>query len=413
MQIADGGNMKIGDLIEETISGISTNKLRSGLTILGIVIGIGSVIAMISVGQGAKWQIESQIQQIGSNLIVIYPGAMRTFSIAAAARGTAQTLKISDAKAIEKEISGISGVAPIINRNYQVVAQNKNTRTQIVGTSPDILLVRNYQIDLGNFLTEKDIEARSRVAVLGAITRDDLFGENANPLGQMIKINGINFKVIGVTKPKGGMALSEDDLIFIPYTVTQTFFTGNEYLSAIAVSAQSPQIIDQVKSQITTLLMELHNIKNPDLIDFTLFTQEDMLQMATSVTQIMTILLSSIASISLSVGGIGIMNMMFTNVTERTREIGLRKAIGAKNSEITLQFLGESVMITFFGGILGIILGWVFSFLISTFGMIATKVSAFSVILAFGVSALIGILFGWWPAKKAANLDPIEALRYE
>ncbi len=405
--------MKIGDLIEEIISGISANKLRSGLTVLGIVIGIGSVIAMISVGQGAKFQIESQIQTVGSNLIVIWPGAQRTFSIATAARGTAQTLKISDAKAIKKEISGISGVAPIINRNYQVVAQNKNTRTQIVGTSPDILLVRNYQIDLGNFFTEKEIEARSRVAVLGPITRDDLFGENANPLGQMIKINGINFKVIGVTKPKGGMTLSEDDLIFIPYTVAQTFFTGNEYLSAIAVSAQSPQIIDQVKSQITDLLMELHNIKNPELIDFTLFTQEDMLQMVTSVTQTMTILLASIASISLIVGGIGIMNMMFTNVTERTREIGLRKAIGAKNSEITLQFLGESVMITFFGGILGIILGWVFSFLISTFGIIATKVSAFSVILAFGVSALIGILFGWWPAKKAANLDPIEALRYE
>lgn len=405
--------MKISDLFQETIASIFSNKLRSGLTILGIVIGIGSVIAMISIGQGAKSSIESQVEMMGSNLIVIWPGAQRTFSIATAARGTAQTLKISDAKAIEKEIFGISGVAPIINRNYQVVAKNKNTRTQIVGTSPDILLVRNYQIDLGSFFTEKDVEAKSRVAVLGPITRDDLFGENANAIGEMIKINGINFKVIGVTKPKGGMTISEDDLIFIPYSVAQTFFTGNEYVSAIAVSAQDSKMIDQIKTQITALLMDRHNIKNPDLIDFTIFTQEDMLKMATSVTKVMTILLAAIASISLIVGGIGIMNMMFTNVTERTKEIGLRKAIGAKNSDIILQFLAEAVTLTLIGGFFGIILGWVLSLGISKFGQMTTKISFFSIILAFGVSAFIGLLFGWWPAQKAAKLNPIEALRYE
>ena len=405
--------MRIIDLFQETISAISANKLRSGLTILGIVIGIGSVIAMISIGQGAKWQIESQIQSIGSNLIVIWPGAQRTFSISAAARGTAQTLKISDAEAVEKEVSNISGVAPIINRNYQVVAKNKNTRTQVVGTSPDMPLVRNYQIDFGSFFTEKDIDTKSRVAILGPVTRDDLFGEDANPIGQTIKINGINFKVIGVTKSKGGMAVSEDDLIFIPYTAAQAFFTGNEYVSAIAVSAENPKVVDKVKAQITTLLMERHNIKNPDLIDFTLFTQEDMLQMATSITQVMTILLAAIAGISLIVGGIGIMNMMMTNVTERTKEIGLRKAIGARRTDINFQFLAEALMLTFIGGFLGIILGWTLSLGIAKFGEITTKISFSSIILAFGVCALIGISFGYWPAQKAAKLDPIEALRYE
>jgi len=405
--------MLIADLLEETYLAISANKTRSGLTILGIVIGIGSVIGMISIGQGAKSSIESNIQTLGSNLIAILPGAQRTFSAVAAARGSAQTLTIEDAEEIEKEVSNISGVAPVIQRNYQVVAQNKNTRTQIIGTTTAYSQVRNIQIELGSFFSEQNVSNLAKVAVLGPLVRDDLFGEGANPIGKYIRIQGMNFRVIGVTKAKGGFSVIEDDTVFIPLPIAQKFLTGNNYVSTIAVQAANPKVIDEVKAEITDLLMRRHNIKDIQLVDFTIFTQEDMLGMASSITDTMTILLSAIAGISLIVGGIGIMNMMMTSVTERTREIGLRKAIGAKRSDINFQFLAEAVMLTFLGGALGIVLGGILALGISTFGGITTKISLSSILLAFSVSALIGIGFGYWPAQKAAKLNPIEALRYE
>ncbi len=406
--------MLITDLFEETFFAISANKTRSGLTILGIVIGIGSVIAMISIGQGATGSIESSIQSMGSNLITVMPGFQRGFSQISASRGSAQTLSIEDAEAIAKEIPFVQAVAPELSRRYQVIAKGQNTNTQVIGTVVSYPGVKNLEIEQGSFVSEQNVRSQSKVAVLGPTTRNDLFGEGTIPIGETIRINGINFKVIGITKSKGGTGFgSQDDMIFIPITTAQKFLAGVSYVSTINVQAESPQVMAQVQTGITNLLLKLHNIADPLMADFSILNQQDILGAASSITNTMTILLAAIAGISLIVGGIGIMNMMMTTVTERTREIGLRKAIGAKRLDISLQFLAEAVMLTFIGGAIGIILGSGLAYGIAFFTGMATKISLFSIILAFSVSAAIGIGFGYWPAQKAAKLNPIEALRYE
>ena len=406
--------MLISDLLEETYFAISANKIRSSLTILGIVIGIGSVIAMVSIGQGAASSIESNIQAMGSNLITVMPGFQQSFSQVRASRGSAQTLTIEDAEAIAQEIPNIQAVAPELSQRYQVVFMGENTNTQIVGTVSSYLSVKNVEMAFGSFISDQNVKSFSKVAVLGPTTRDDLLGEGVNPVGQTIRINGINFKVIGVTQSKGGSTFgSQDDMIFIPVTTIQKFLAGVDYISTISVQAKSSKVMSQVQTGITDLLLRLHNIGDPLLADFSVLSQEDMLGAATSTTDTMTILLTAIAGISLIVGGIGIMNMMMTTVTERTREIGLRKAIGAKRLDISLQFLAESVILTFLGGAVGIILGSVLAYGITLFTGMATEISLFSIILAFSVSTGIGIVFGYWPAQKAAKLNPIDALRYE
>jgi len=406
--------MLITDLFEETCFAISANKTRSGLTILGIVIGIGSVIAMISIGQGATGSIETSIQSMGSNLITVMPGFQRSFSQVSVGRGSAQSLTAEDAEAISEGVSFVRATAPELSGRYQIVVKGKNTNTQVVGTVASYPNVKNIEIDQGSFISEQNVNSQSKVAVLGPTTSDDLFGEGAIPVGETIRIKGINFKVIGVTKSKGGTGFgSQDDMVFIPLTTAQRFLAGADYVSTISIQAESPQLMAQVQTEITNLLLQRHNISNPEAADFSVLNQQDILGAASSITNTMTILLAAIAGISLIVGGIGIMNMMMTTVTERTREIGLRKAIGAKKLDISLQFLAEAVMLTFIGGAVGILLGSGLAYGITFFTEMATKISLFSIVLAFSVSAGIGIGFGYWPARKAAKLNPIEALRYE
>jgi len=408
--------MKVSDLFEETYSALTANKSRSFLTILGIVIGIGSVIAMISIGQGAKGTIESNIEALGSNLIMVMPGFQRSTGgyQVSSGRGSASTLTLEDANAIGQEVTAIKAVAPELDGRYQVTAKGTNTNTQVLGATADYASVRNVAVEQGAFISEQSVQSAAKVAVLGPTTRDDLFGENSNPIGQTIRIKGMEFKVIGILTAKGGTGFgSQDDRIFVPISTAQKFLAGSERVSTINVQAQDQNSMAPVQEQISSLLLSRHKISDPQLADFSIMNQSDIISSASSITNTLTILLGSIAGISLIVGGIGIMNMMLTTVTERTREVGLRKAIGAKKSDISTQFLTEAVMLTFIGGVIGVFVGWLFSLAISKFGSINTSISLFSVILAFGVSAAIGIIFGYYPARRAAKLNPIEALRYE
>jgi len=401
------------DLLKETIWSLSGNKARSGLTILGIVIGIASVITMVAIGQGAQKSIESNIQSIGSNLIVISPGAQRGGQVSGG-RGSAQTLLLEDADAIKSQIQSVSGVAPEDSRRYQITAKGNNTNTQVIGTVPDYLTVRNVSVDFGTFITDQQVRGSAKVAVLGPAARDDLFGTNANPIGQTVKIKNIDFDVVGVTKSKGGSGFNNpDDSVYVPLASAQHFLSGNNFVTTISIAAKDQNAMAAVQQQITDLLLQRHKINDPTQADFNLMNQTDIISTVTSVTNTFTILLSSIAGISLLVGGIGIMNMMLTTVTERTREIGLRKAVGIRKIYINLQFLAEAVVLTFSGGAAGIALGWLASLGLSSFLQMSTEVTLFSIILAFGVSAGVGIVFGFYPARRAANLSPIEALRYE
>ena len=409
--------MKNSDLLHETYSALSANKARSGLTMLGIIIGIASVISLTAVGQGAQNSVSSSIESIGANLLMIMPGAARTFGGPSAGRGGAQSLTVADADAIASQVSNVVQVSREVSSRKQVIYEGANTNTTILGTEPDYLSVRNVAIADGNFISDENVTNGDKVAVLGPTTMSDLFGADAtttDAIGQVIRINGMDYSVIGVTVAKGGSGFSNaDDMIYIPYTTAQQYISGNKYLSEIDVQAASASTSTQVQNDVTSLLLSRHNISDPTKADFNVLNETSIVATASSVTGTFTTLLAAVAGISLVVGGIGIMNMMLTTVTERTREIGLRKAIGAKRSDINKQFLIEAMMLTFIGGFIGILLGCLVSFGVTYLGILQASVSISSIILAFCVSAGIGIVFGYYPARRAGQLNPIDALRYE
>lgn len=407
--------MLLGDFFTETHSSIVSNKARSALTVLGIVIGIASVIVMIAVGKGAQKSIQENIEAIGSNLLMVRPGSsFGPGSPVRSGQGSAQTLTQEDAQAIFDEIEIIKAVAPEMSGGRsQIVALGKNTNTTVTGITPEYFFVRNVEVENGEYLTQEHLDGKFRVALLGPDTATELFEEN-DPVGKKIRVGSTDFTVIGVLKSRGGTGFgSNDDVVYVPLTTVKQFLSGSDSLSSINVTVANQDDMETVEELISDVLMKRHNIANVEEQDFRIMNQADIVQTASSVTQTLTILLGAVAGISLVVGGIGIMNMMLTSVTERTREIGLRKAIGARKRDISKQFLFEAIFLTLIGGLVGVVLGFGISYVLEAFFKITTSATLSSAILAFVVSAAIGIVFGYYPARRAASLRPIEALRYE
>lgn len=395
------------------LDGLRANKMRSVLTMLGIIIGAGAVIAMVSIGMGVRAKVQDSIAGLGSNLIIVLPGGTAP-SGARIAAGSGTRLTLMDAQAVAREVSGAELVDPNVRKQYQIVAGNKNWITNVQGTSQNFLAVRNYAVESGIFFDSQDVSSRARVAVIGKTIAENLFAD-ANPIGQMIRINNSPFRVIGVFESKGQSAngMDQDDLIVIPITTAQQRMLGVTYIHSINVQAQSPEVIDQVQGDIRALLRARHRLSPTTDDDFTVRNLSSVMATAEETTNTITLLLANIAAISLLVGGIGIMNIMLVSVTERTREIGIRKALGATYQNILLQFLIEAVVIGVTGGMIGVLLGVGSSYAISAFAGWRTVVSTGSIVLAFGFSIMIGLFFGIYPARKAALLDPIDALRYE
>jgi len=406
--------MDFSETFSSALEALTLNKLRTVLATLGVVIGIGAVIALVSLGQSSQKVVESQIQSLGSNLLTVMPGAQTTSGVRQAAGGIT-TLTYDDAKSIlaSPQITTVVNVSAELSRRAQAAAGRNNTNTQILGVTPAYESVRKLTLASGLFISQRDVDSMGKVAVLGPQAAADLFGEG-NPIGETVRINRMAFRVIGITTSKGGSGFANlDDMIFVPLTTAQKQLFGVDYVGSISVEAKNENLMEQARNEVGYFLLARHKLSDPTQADFTIFSQEDVLGAATQVTGTFTALLSGIAAISLLVGGIGIMNIMFVTVTERTREIGLRKALGAKKKWIISQFLAESVLLTVVGGILGMLLGTVLSFVIANLIDPPFTIALSSVFLAVGVSGGIGILFGWYPARKAANLSPIEALRYE
>jgi len=402
------------NLIKIALKATSNNKTRAFLTMLGIIIGVASVITMLAIGQGSKEQVRTDISSMGTNLINISPGGDMRGGVRQSA-SSMETLRMEDYESIVKETSFVAAASPTVNTSGQAIYGASNKPTSMYGVSPEYLSIRNMAVEDGSMFTEQDVNTAAKVCVLGKTVVKELFPNGEDPIGQIIRFNKIPFQVIGVLESEGynGFGMDQDDLMLAPFTTVQKRILAITHLQGIAASAIREEYSQQAVDEIVELMRRNHKLKADEADDFSVRSMEEMMDMMTGVMDMLTILLGAVAGISLVVGGIGIMNIMYVSVTERTREIGLRMSIGAKGRDILSQFLIEAIMISITGGLIGVAFGGIVTLLIQTFADFQASIQWWSVLLSFAVCTFTGVFFGWYPARKAAQLDPIEAIRYE